>query len=181
MIKFFLVRLKRFLHKKINHFRFYSRFGIVLPENCIANGIDNIKVGSNFTIGQYCQIYCQDKGENPGKIVIGDNVALNSNVILNADMGGNISIGDNVLIGPNVLVRAANHIYSDKNSLIRDQGHQAEDIHIGSNVWIGGGVIVLPGVKIGDGCVIGAGSVVTKNIESYTVALGSPAKAIKVR
>ena len=42
-------------------------------------------------------------------------------------------------------------------------------------------VIILPGVSIGEGAVIGAGSVVTKNIEPYTVNAGVPCGFIKIR
>lgn len=50
---------------------------------------------------------------------------------------------------------------------------------IGNNVWLGDNVIVLPGVTIGDGVIVGANSVVTKNIPSYSVAVGNPAKVVK--
>lgn len=45
---------------------------------------------------------------------------------------------------------------------------------------IGIGAIIMPGVTIGEGAVIGAGSVVTKDIPPYTVAVGAPAKVIKI-
>ena len=41
--------------------------------------------------------------------------------------------------------------------------------------------MILPGVTIGDGCIIGAQSVVTKNVEPYTIVGGNPAKPIKKR
>jgi virginiamycin A acetyltransferase len=52
---------------------------------------------------------------------------------------------------------------------------------IKSDVWIGDGAIVMPGVVIGTGSVIGANSVVTKDVEPYTVVAGVPAKAIRRR
>ena len=54
-------------------------------------------------------------------------------------------------------------------------------VSIGNDVWIGGRVIILPGVNIGDGCIIGAGAVVTKDIPSYCVAVGVPAKVVRHR
>ncbi len=39
----------------------------------------------------------------------------------------------------------------------------------------------MQGVSIGDGVIIGAGAVVTKDIESYSIAVGVPAKVIKKR
>jgi acetyltransferase-like isoleucine patch superfamily enzyme len=37
----------------------------------------------------------------------------------------------------------------------------------------------MPGVRIGDGCTVGASSVVTKDILSFSVAIGSPARVVK--
>lgn len=39
--------------------------------------------------------------------------------------------------------------------------------------------MIMPGVKIGDGCTIGAGSVVTKDIEPFSIAVGVPCKVIR--
>ncbi|MEZ8129476.1 DapH/DapD/GlmU-related protein [Enterovibrio norvegicus] len=54
-------------------------------------------------------------------------------------------------------------------------------VTIGHDVWIGHGVIILPGVTVGDGAIIGAGSVVTKDVKSYTIAVGNPAKTLRPR
>ena len=55
------------------------------------------------------------------------------------------------------------------------------DTIIGNDVWIGQNATILPGVHIGDGAIIGLNSVVTKNIEPYTIAAGNPAKVIRKR
>ncbi|PZP67765.1 MAG: transferase [Delftia acidovorans] len=52
---------------------------------------------------------------------------------------------------------------------------------IGNDVWIGCGAIILRGVEIGDGAIVAAGSVVTKDVEPYTIVGGTPAKIIKRR
>lgn len=52
-------------------------------------------------------------------------------------------------------------------------------IHIHRKAVIGAGSIILPGVSIGEYAVVGAGSVVTKDVPPYTIAAGSPARAIK--
>ena len=52
---------------------------------------------------------------------------------------------------------------------------------IGDDVWLGNNVTVLRGVNIGRGTVIGANSVVTKDIPSYSIAVGCPARVIRVR
>lgn len=55
------------------------------------------------------------------------------------------------------------------------------DTVVGNDVWIGYGAVFMPGVKIGDGAIIAAQSVVTKNIEPYTIVGGNPAKVIRKR
>jgi phosphonate metabolism protein (transferase hexapeptide repeat family) len=52
---------------------------------------------------------------------------------------------------------------------------------VGHDVWIGHGAVVLPGVTVGNGAVIGTGAVVTKDVEPYTIVVGTPAKAIRQR
>lgn len=54
-------------------------------------------------------------------------------------------------------------------------------VEIGSDVWIGGRVVILGGVKIGHGAVIAAGSVVTKDVDAYSIVGGIPAKHIRYR
>lgn len=55
------------------------------------------------------------------------------------------------------------------------------DVIIGSDVWIGNGAVIMSGVKIGSGAVIGARSLVTKNVEPFSIVAGNPAKHIKYR
>ena len=52
---------------------------------------------------------------------------------------------------------------------------------IGNDVWIGRNVLILQGIKIGDGAIIAAGSVVTKDVEPYSIVGGVPAKEIRKR
>ncbi len=58
---------------------------------------------------------------------------------------------------------------------------RADRVEIGHDVWLGHGVVVMPGIKIGTGAVVGSGAVVTKDIPPYAVAVGVPAKVIKMR
>lgn len=55
------------------------------------------------------------------------------------------------------------------------------DIIIGNDVWIGTNAIILSGVTIGHGAIIAAGAVVTKDVPSYAIVGGNPAKIIKFR
>ena len=55
------------------------------------------------------------------------------------------------------------------------------DIVVGSDVWIGYEAVILSGVHIGDGAIIGTRTVVTKDVEPYTIVGGVPAKPIRRR
>lgn len=54
-------------------------------------------------------------------------------------------------------------------------------IKIGNDVWIGSDVVILGGVEIGDGAIVAAGTVVTKNVEPYSIVGGNPSKLIRYR
>ena len=65
--------------------------------------------------------------------------------------------------------------------IVDEEAHAKGDIIIEDDVWIGFGAIIMSGVHIKQGAVIAAGSVVTKNVESYSVVAGCPARHIKYR
>jgi acetyltransferase-like isoleucine patch superfamily enzyme len=54
-------------------------------------------------------------------------------------------------------------------------------IVVGDDVWIGYGATILSGVTIGQGAIVAAGSMVTRDIEPYSIVGGNPAKRIKFR
>jgi len=95
--------------------------------------------------------------------------------------GALIEIQDYVLIGSGVHIYTSNHRFSDRSREIYFQGHNsAEKVTIRTGAWIGAGSILLPGVEVGCNSVIGAGSIVTKNIPDFCIAVGNPAKVIKI-
>lgn len=80
-----------------------------------------------------------------------------------------IEMGEHVFIGENVIIRDSDEHYIDSSK------PKSKPIKIGDNVWIGMGAMILKGVTIGNGAVIAAGSVVTKDVEAYTMVAGVPA------
>jgi acetyltransferase-like isoleucine patch superfamily enzyme len=52
---------------------------------------------------------------------------------------------------------------------------------VGNDVWIGDDVLIAPGVAIGDGAVVGARSLVLKDVPPYAIAVGHPAKVLRMR
>ena len=87
-----------------------------------------------------------------------------------------ITIGSNTFFGPNSQVYTATH---PLDPIERRKGEFGKPVKIGNDCWIGGSAVIPPGVTIGDGVTVGAGSVVTKDVEDYTVVAGNPAKIIK--
>lgn len=125
-------------------------------------GKNTIAIGDNFYIGRYSQIECDT------------------------------TIGHNVILGNNVaFVGKYDHHYHQIGTPIRlasqirdtDYNWQGIDskIIVGDDVWIGYGAIVMSGVTIGKGAIIAAGSLVTKNVEAYSIVGGTPAKHLKDR
>lgn len=115
--------------------------------------------------------------------IIGDPiVTIGKNFYINAfcHILGEVNIGDDVLIGPKVTIWGRDH-GTRADELIRKQPHIKESINIGNDVWIGANATILKGVSIGNGAVIGAGSIVTKDIPEFSIAVGVPAKVIKLR
>lgn len=87
-----------------------------------------------------------------------------------------ITIGCNCCIGDDVRLLTGSHdIASSHFDLV------TRPITIMDNVWIATGAILLPGVTIGEGAVVASGAVVTKDVPSWTVVAGNPAKYIKKR
>ena len=107
-------------------------------------------------------------------LTIGINSTINPNCRI--DPRGNIIIGNNVSISEDVIILTADH---DMNS--ESFGGRNKKTVIDDFVWIGTRVMLLPGVKIGKGAIIAAGAIVTKDVDSFSVMAGIPAKIIKQR
>lgn len=116
--------------------------------------------------------------------------------INNCTIGAFCSIADGVRIGVGIhplnLISTHPALYSVKTifpyklideSIINllPSHEESRRINIGNDVWIGTDSIILDGVNIGDGAVIAAGSIVTKDIPSFAVVGGVPARVIKYR
>jgi acetyltransferase-like isoleucine patch superfamily enzyme len=122
----------------------------------------SINIGENFYIGKYSIIECDAN--------IGNNVILANRVSLAGRYDHHFQ-----QIG--IPTRLASHI-SDNDYNWKGLNLK---IIIEDDVWIGVGSIVLSGVTIGIGSIIAAGSVVTKDVEPYSIYGGNPAKKIRNR
>jgi acetyltransferase-like isoleucine patch superfamily enzyme len=84
---------------------------------------------------------------------------------------GNCIIGNDVFISTLVATVNDNEMVSRSYAESKIVGPR-----IGDHASIGAGVCLLPGVVVGEGAIVGAGSVVTKDVESYTMVMGVPAR-----
>ena len=146
----------------------------------IISNHNQIKIGNEVVILANSRIQTfPDKVKNKDiSVEIGDHTMAGFRFTILA--GANVKIGKDVIIASDVTITSENHGIDAESSIpYMDQELTCAPIEIGDNVWIGDKVTILPGVRIGTGSVIGANSVVTKDVQEYTVVAGSPAKPIK--
>lgn len=55
------------------------------------------------------------------------------------------------------------------------------DVVIGSDVWLCSDAIILSGVSIGHGAIVSAGSLVTRDVEPFSIVAGNPAAHVRWR
>ncbi|MDK0655132.1 CatB-related O-acetyltransferase [Clostridium perfringens] len=137
-------------------------------------------------------------------MVIEENVRISKDVISIGDgtyicrdtdiencksIGKYCSIAKGACIGlgkhPKEWVSTSPLFYSRYRGLVKDTlyDYKIDDkkVEIGNDVWIGTNTLILNNINIGNGAIIGAGSVVTKNVEEYSIVAGIPAKVIGYR
>ena len=113
----------------------------------------DLKIGERVIFGHHCTIGCKEL----------------------------IEIGDDCLLAEMVSIRDHDHNFERTDIPIRAQGATGAPVKIGRDVWLGAKVTVLKGVTIGDGAVIGANAVVTRDIPARAIAVGIPARVVRMR
>jgi len=126
------------------------------------------KVGAGTTIHRSVKIF------DFGKLIIGKNSTINPDCLL--DNRGGLSIGDNVNISHRVSIYTMGHDVDDSLCPVF-----VRSVCVENNAWIFPNVLIMPGVRVGEGAVIYPGSVVTKDVERYTIVGGNPAKRLRER
>ncbi len=157
----------------------------------------NISLGSKVIIDDYATL---DVRGPKGLIDIGDHVSVSrfSSIVargghITLHKGVNIGsycrlgtqtkleIGESTLIAAYCYLGPGNHQHGDGSTpLISQEMEIKGGVKIGSQCWLGTRVTVLDGVTIGDGAIIGAHSLVKDNIPAGAVAVGTPAKVVKM-
>lgn len=126
-----------------------------------------------------------------GDVKIGKFTSINGPNTSIVCHGNKVSIGSFCSIARNVQIQGHNHNYkrATSSSIFKSifKTHDVSDyevkgdIIIEDDVWIGTNSVILSGVKIGRGAIVAAGSIVSKDVESYSIVGGIPAKLIKKR
>ncbi|KPQ41897.1 MAG: galactoside-O-acetyltransferase [Candidatus Methanoperedens nitroreducens] len=131
-----------------------------------------LKMEKGVTIEYGMQI-----GGNFENIYLKENVEIAQGVYLHAY--DRIVIGKNTAIAPFVKIITNQNPRLDVNKLNEFYTPFNKPVVIEDNVYIGTGAIILPGVTVHEMSVVGAGAVVTKDVPSFTVVAGVPARVVK--
>ena len=132
-----------------------------------------MKIGKKSTIHMMARIY------DPRNIVIGNGSIIGERATLDGrkqliNSNGGLVIGNNVDIASEVMIWTSQHDINNENFSAIE-----EKVVIKDYVFIGPRSIILPGITIGKGSIIAAGSVVTKDVEPFSIMAGVPAKKLR--
>jgi acetyltransferase-like isoleucine patch superfamily enzyme len=130
--------------------------------------IFNIKVPISSSIHRKCYVF------HLGRLSIGQNSVVNFGCYLDNRRG--IMIGSNTAIAHNTKIYTLGHNIESPEFETR-----GAPVKIGSNCFIYSNVLIMPGVTINDGAIVLPGSIVTKDVDAFTVVGGNPAKFIMFR
>jgi acetyltransferase-like isoleucine patch superfamily enzyme len=143
----------------------------------IPRNFADIEIGPGASLDRGVTLLCSGPALERPKLVIGPGTYVNRNTMLDAT--NQLIVGRDCAIGPGCYLTDHDHGW-EPGRLPLELPMLAKPVWIGERVWIGANVTVLKGVTIGDDAVIGAGSVVTKDVPPCGVAVGIPARVIRL-
>ena len=138
--------------------------------------IDNISIGRN----SFIDAGVTTTGRGKKTITIGKETYIGIGTVL--DRSGGLEIGNFVHIaGPGTGVWTHSSIEQALSALPLESNNEriVEAVVIEDCVWIGGGCTIYPGVKIHHHSAVLPGSVVNRDVKSWTVVGGAPAKIVR--
>jgi len=144
-----------------------------------SGGLFLVSRGAVVRFGARCVI---DRGftlECRGRLEVGEGTVFGHHCTVAADRS--IDIGRDCLFAELVSIRDHDHAFADPSTAIIDQGRSTAPIRIGDNVWVGAKATITRGVTIGSNTVVGAHAVVTRDLPANSVAVGVPARVVRMR
>ncbi len=173
------------MEKGTNDFGFYY-FGkdIKINGNFYTASPERIYIGDSGIIAESVELsvsenWCNIK--NDINLKINDNFFFNSRVKIEA--ANYVEIGRYVTVGPEAFISDLCHEYKLPQLPVKLQGFinvNENKVIIKDGAWIGAGAKVIGNLTVGYGAVIGTNAVVTKDIPDHSVAVGVPARVIKI-
>jgi len=140
-------------------------------------GEDRISIGDDVFVGAGSWLQAFDA--ESASIEIGDGTSIAGSCVLSAAVS--IRIGKRVLLARNVYIADHMHGFDSASFAVLDQGIERRGpVEISDGAWLGQNVVIGPGVRIGSGAVIGANSVVLDDVPDRAVAVGAPARVIRL-
>ncbi len=176
---------KAIVHRHSRRGARFAHFGegsiICFPPTALY-GEAGISIGRDTLIGPYVSL---SAGMVPGQELLSDRVVEIGDRCLigrGSSIVGHFSIviEDDVFFGPNVYVTDQNHSVDQLDVPIGKQSQPEQPVVIGAGSWLGTNTVVLPGVTIGRHVAVGAGSVVTSDLPDNAVAVGVPARVVRI-
>ncbi len=146
-------------------------------DSCIIAEMVNIINPQNLSVGDNVEFKYGVHVEAGSTIKIGSNTHFAPFCVLY----GPLSIGENCAFAAHCTFAAVGHGFAERDTPMVQQATTAEKIIIEDNVWFGANCTIVGGVRVGTGSIIGANSVVTKDVEPYSIMGGTPAKLIRKR
>ena len=157
----FLISKLKF-HKYIKLFRKLNSHNYVTPRNYF--DINKVQIGKKT----YGNLYIVDYSPSDTKLIIGSYCSIANDVKF-------------LLGGEHQINSISTYPFKVKFFGKSKEAGSKGNIIVNDDVWIGENAIICSGVTIGQGAIIAAGAVVTKNVDSYSIVGGNPAKHIKYR
>jgi acetyltransferase-like isoleucine patch superfamily enzyme len=159
----------------------FASFGArsVLQPPIRIKGERRIAIGSDVFVGAGSWLQAIPGPGPDVAITIGDGTSIAGGCVLSATAG--VTLGRKVLLARNVYIADHAHAFDDPARAVLDQGiADVRPVEIGDGAWLGQNVVVCPGVRIGRGAVIGANAVVRQDVPDHGVAVGVPARVVRI-
>jgi carbonic anhydrase/acetyltransferase-like protein (isoleucine patch superfamily) len=151
----------------------YIEPGVVINRPRYVQLGDHVRIKRNTSIN----LHPKDKRSKEILLSIGDHTIISESCFISAC--NRVVIEENVGISPNVMIIDNSRKLGDVSRPSKEQDLKIGYVRIGADSWIAYGACVMPNVTIGKHCIIGALSVVNKDVPSYSLAVGAPAKVVK--